>query len=157
MESGDAASKSRRLKSFYRSLLRVLFVSFVVVFTCTILGWMVWLGFTQTDQGTNVAQVGWLPAAATNISYYRSYTNKAYEFDISQQSFLDWADRWNPQPITQPVRITTCQGFITPGNGSTSVEVSQGLAGSEEFGNGGGVWVAYDSSTGRAYFYSAPR
>jgi len=58
--------------------------------------WLVrgaYLGFTQVESGEVVASVDWLPKSASNVSYYRSYMNTAYEFDIDEADFLKWS-RW---------------------------------------------------------------
>jgi len=65
-----------------------------------------YLGFTQVETGESVASVDWLPKSASNVSYYRSYMNTAYEFDIDEAGFLKWS-RWEVAEITEPVRLTS--------------------------------------------------
>lgn len=133
-----------------------------------------YMDFTRLEMGENVPSVGWLPDGATNVSYYRSYLNTAYEFDIDEQGFLDWS-RWDVTEIDRPVRILRYVYFSKPpptlSNQLTdaeweefaktevkrSVEISDGLYYVYRQSNGGGVMVGYDRTTGRAYYQSAPR
>jgi len=52
----------------------------------------------------NVPSVDWLPASASNVSYYKSYSFTAYEFDISESEFNAWA--WvKLEPVTDAVSV----------------------------------------------------
>jgi hypothetical protein len=98
--------------------------------------------------------VDWLPADATNISYYRSYSWTAYEFDIPQPAFLRWAGPWSPKPLRTPMSIPRFSYF----SDHRSVEVAVGFGyASPMASNGGRILVAYDTASGRAYFQSNPR
>ena len=124
---------------------------------------------THAETGRGVASVDWLPATASNVSYYKSYLNTAYEFDISEANFVRWS-RWKLQPITTPVEFLRCTYFLRdPSDSGLSptvseaidlshiVQISNGLFYEERQPNGGGVEVAFDRDTGRAYFHSSPR
>lgn len=133
-----------------------------------------YLGFTQVETSEAVASVDWLPKSASNVSYYRSYMNTAYEFDIDEAGFLKWS-RWDVDEITEPVRLSRYLAFSTPPPPEPSnptndemvafateysrraVTISDGLYYGYLQTNGGGVWVGYDRSSGRAYYQSAPR
>lgn len=150
------------------------------VLACVVAASSLWLlrslhhGITHTETAENVASVDWLPKTASNVSYFRSYMNTAYEFDISEEAFREWS-KWNVEEIEEPVTITRYSRFATkiaepPQNASEEERETFVRAASSQFtkiddglyyahlqDNGGGVWVAYDRSMGRAYFKTAPR
>lgn len=132
------------------------------------------LGLTQVETGESLPSVNWLPDSASNVSFYRSYMNTAYEFDIDEESFRQWA-RWDIAEIEEPVGLSRYLRFSTPRPqeppnptqqqleklaqeySRRGVTIRNGLYYGYTQDNGGGVWVAYDRSAGRAYFQSAPR
>ncbi len=134
----------------------------------------VYIGLTQIETAESVASVDWLPDSATNVSYYRSYLNTAYEFDIDESEFRKWS-RWDITEITEPVQMSRYLAFSKPRpqepvnpteeeqiaftseNHERGITIRNGLYYGHTQRNGGGVWVAYDRQTGRAYFRSAPR
>ena len=147
----------------------------VLAFVCAI--WFVYSayrGFTETETGELLARVDWLPEEATNVSFYRSYLNTAYEFDISERRFREWS-RWKLEEIVDPVHVPRYLAFSTPipqepDNASNAemdalameyakrgVTIRDGLYYRYMQDNGGGVWVSYDRRSGRGYFYAAPR
>jgi len=109
---------------------------------------------THVETGENVQSVDWLPASATNISFYKSHSRTAYEFDIPESDFIDWA-WWNLKPITKPVRVVRYYYFSSPD--APDATVTEGLHYVIERANGGGVWVAYDRKIGRAYYFACQR
>ena len=129
---------------------------------------------THFESGEGVPSVSWLPESAPNVSYYKSYLNTAFEFDISEAEFLRWSS-WEVQPIKEPVGMLRYCYFTTspPDYGpnptqaqeaellaiynSQRPKIDDGWYYGYRQSNGGGVWVAYDRSKGRAYFRSAPR
>lgn len=131
-------------------------------------------GFTDIESGESQASVDWLPEDATNVSFYRSYLNTAYEFDISEQGFRDWS-HWELEEISEPVGFSRYLTFSTPRPqepdsptraeiealaleySKRGVTIRNGLYYGYLQDNGGGVWVGYDRESGRAYFQSAPR
>jgi len=155
------------------SLRRLLLVTALIAFAIWFLR-SAYVGLTQVEIAESVASVDWLPDAATNVSYYRSYVNTAYEFDIDEHGFRDWS-RWNVAEITEPVQLSRYLSFATPppqepvntteaeqiafANAyySRGVTIRDGLYYGNTQSNGGGVWVAYDRRAGRAYYQSAPR
>ena len=68
--------------------------------------------FTRVEFGENVPSVTWLPSTATNVSYYKSYSFTAYEFEISEADFLKW-NRRKLSPIEKTVRVTRYCQFKT--------------------------------------------
>jgi hypothetical protein len=148
---------------------------------------MVLHAFTDVDTAEHVASVSWLPEEASDICYYRSYGFTAYEFDISEQGFLDWAESrwagWDVQPIEEPVSVTRYRSRTDSDppydwdaandlmdedpeewerqyyarRAIYNASISHGFYYGHETGNGGGVQVAYDSEKGRAYVHSTPR
>jgi hypothetical protein len=152
-----------------RSLIAAAIIAFVAML---LLGYH---GLTYCETAENVQSVSWLPEGATNISYYRSYRFTAYEFDISEEGFQEWAKRWGQvQPIKDPVRVNRFSTLIQPpSNVSTSsigqmevsgteidpatATISDGYFYEKRQSNGGGVCVAYNSKAKRAYFQSNPR
>ncbi|PCJ54670.1 MAG: hypothetical protein COA79_21720 [Planctomycetota bacterium] len=50
---------------------------------------------TNSEKGENVESVSWLPSTASEISYYKRFSTKAYEFTISETGFLKWAKEKN--------------------------------------------------------------
>ena len=131
-------------------------------------------GLTDIETGESLETVDWLPEEATNVSFYRSYMNTAYEFDISEQGFRDWS-RWELEEITEPVQIPRYLAYSTPlpkeptdptreeieelalEYSKRGVTIKNGLYYGYLQNNGGGVWVGYDRGAGRAYYKSAPR
>jgi hypothetical protein len=129
---------------------------------------------TEIETGENAAKVEWLPSSASNVSYYKSYSFTAYEFDINEAEFVNWSG-WNLSPITSPIRIARYCFFapIAPkpdanssdddwnkyatASASRSANIADGIYYKHVQTNGGGVSVAYDRQRHRAYFQSSPR
>ena len=149
---------------------------FLFVTACAFIVWFVhvaYRGFTHVEKGENVSSVGWLPRSASNVSFYKSYSFTAYEFDISESEFVKWS-RWQLSPITEPVSIFRYSYFdiVSPPQpnaedddweaferacGSRWVNIRNGLYCRHFQLNGGGVCVIYDRNKGRAYYHSLPR
>ena len=130
---------------------------------------------TRVDVGENVPSVSWLPKSASNVSFYKSYSYTAYEFDIPESEFVTWS-RWQLSPITEPVHVLRhcffrVRAMPSPEASATYEEwkayeelrstagatISEGLYYEHVQSNGGGVHVAFDRKKGRAFFQSAPR
>lgn len=117
--------------------------------------------------GEDVNRVPWLPDSASNICYYKSYVYTAYEFDISEQGFLDWAKKhqWEISEIIEPVIISRYNRFLVDTKDSDE-EHSAAIYSGIKIGyyyqwerreSGGGIAVVYDSTKQRAYYQSNPR
>lgn len=125
------------------------------------LSWELYREFTTIEEGENVARVDWLPKDAAHISFHRSESYTAYEFDIPEAGFIKWTqdNSWPVSRITtKPMnilryKVTARRKEDQP----TSASITKGYSFSRELNNGGGTWVAYDENSGRAYFFTAPR
>ena len=122
------------------------------------IGGVMWSN-AHPEIGENVKTVKWLPTEATNISYYQTYSNTAYEFDISESGFKKWAERWALQPIKEPRKIERYSYFIENKNPSLAyATITNGLYYYKyDQSDCGSVHVVYDSGNGRAYFKMNPR
>ncbi len=63
------------------------------------LGWSL---VTKVEQGKSLQKVKWLPIAASNVSFARSYSWSYYVFDIPEEDFLRWATKWKLSEIQEP-------------------------------------------------------
>jgi hypothetical protein len=129
----------------------------------------VYTGNTHTHTGESLPSVNWLPKSASNVSYYRSYINTAYEFDIDEAGFREWS-RWVLSEIKKPVTISRYLDFSTPRPqkplNQTQEEAAHWLLECSDrkvtirdglyYRHGGGFWVAYDRKHGRAYYHCSP-
>lgn len=122
--------------------------------------------------GENEARVDWLPPEASHVSFYKSYSWTAYEFDIPEAGFRTWASRWQIQDIETPFTITRYKYFTTDHpaydpnpegpfyrfEAEAKATITNGyFYRTPPRGNGGGTYVAYDRDGGRAYFQTNPR
>ena len=130
-----------------------------------------YVSFTYVETAENVTHVDWLPDSASNISYYRSYSFTAYEFDIPEADFIAWSSR-DLKPIKAPVEVYRYSHATTPADTphpNASYEelqemlarrmatVTDGLYFEYRQQNGGGLRMAYDRSKGRAFVKTSPR
>jgi hypothetical protein len=141
--------------------------------------------FTRVETGEDVARVPWLPDAARRVSFYRSYSFTAYEFDIAEQQFLTWAkdQGWEVQRIEREPRsvlryhlaagkvgapadppadataqqMTSWQDAMQTYRSAISKTIERGYFYDRRQSNGGGVTVGYDVDTARAYVQTSPR
>lgn len=159
----------------------------VVVLLSPIICGVVWLGCVIRSNahpvmGENVARVDWLPAAAANVSFYKSYSFTAYEFDISEDGFVALAEerKWKLSEIGEEgIRIVTyrmgrkMREKYLPAMSDVPTDeqfeaycrameivkptVSDGLTFEVLQANGGGITVVYDRAKQRAYVQTQPR
>lgn len=148
----------------------LLFVAVIAFVVLSLRG--AYLGLTHVDTGENVSSVNWLPDTASNVSFYKSYSFTAYEFDIPESDFVNWS-RWDLLPIDKPVSIPRYCFIDVPDSAPNGMaqdwqalesayarrfaKITKGLYYKYSQDNGGGVWVAYDRDARRAYYHSAPR
>lgn len=162
------------------------YLPFAILAGVALFLWKAYEGFTTVESGEHVARVSWLPEAATDVSFYRSYSFTAYEFTIPEAAFLEWAnDRgWKIAKIEgEPRSISRYHRGLDdvphpeeprPDEKSRAVWEAYN-AGVDKWRDatiktithsyyyewrqtdGGGVSVVYDLDTGRAYFQSNPR
>jgi hypothetical protein len=130
-----------------------------------------YVALTHYETEENVDHVSWLPGSASNVSYYRSYSYTAYEFDMSEDEFKKWI-RFDVKPITKPVDVyryshtTANRPDLGPNPTIAQLEaweaigkatIKNGHYHSHRRGNGGGVDVAFDRDRGRVFFQTNPR
>ena len=149
---------------------------FLLVTTVAIFLWL-FLGIvralTRVEYGVERASVPWLPQSASKISYYKSYSYTAYEFEIPEDDFVKWSGQ-NLSQISGPVRVPRYCLIKLPmpdvGPNPTlrqereqlqtlaarEAVVLKGLAYTEHFHNGGGTIVAYDRQRGKGFVWHAP-
>lgn len=167
-------------------LIAILIVGAVVFLSPVILA-ILWVGEvswsnSHPSMGENVPGVDWLPPAARNVSFYKTYSFTAYEFDISEGDFVALGRErgWKPTEIGETGRRvwTYRMGYkmrerYPPPNPSLSTEadgaeyrraqeileptVTNGLAYEMRHQNGGGIMAVYDREKGRAYVQTNPR
>ena len=140
----------------------------------------------KVETGENVARVDWLPASARNVSFYRSYSFTACEFDIPEQEFLAWAAgegcavqripaggkrtvtryHWYDRRLTYPADPPEDASFAELQKWAADVEryratqyqqIEHGYFYEYRQDDGGGTTVGYDADAGRAYYQSSPR
>jgi hypothetical protein len=125
---------------------------------------------THPDTGENIKTVAWLPPEATNVSYYKTYSWTAYEFDIDEDGFRKWSD-CPLTPITEKIaverysyenfmkrRLGCCNEQYEHERATHIAIVTDGLHYSYLNPSAGGRRsVVYDREKHRAYFQSNPR
>jgi len=125
-----------------------LFLSFV--------GLCLWSN-THPDTGQNVSSVSWLPAEATHVSYFKTYSYTAYEFDISEEGFKNWASDWEMKEIETPFTTKRYSAY-TLAESETTATITNGYCfQTPPRDNGGETLVAYDRDRKRAFYKSNPR
>jgi hypothetical protein len=155
-----------------RYSLKNLLLAVTVIAITIAFGRAVYIGLTHVERAKNLSHVSWLPPSATNVSFYKSYNFTAYEFDISEGEFRRWASWYGVQPIGAPIRVWRYNfpdvesrdlgsdpsfDELEEWEATRTATVTDGLGFVERRPNGGGISVAYDRTTGRAYFQSNPR
>lgn len=145
---------------------------FIVLFA-TWLGLVMWSN-AHPKTGENVAKVSWLPASASNVSFYKTYSWTAFEFDISEDEFRKWAAHRTLKEIVKEEKICRYSywKFCRKKHSVKTDEeltdymnaekrhyavVSKGLYDSRRHDNGGGYHVVFDRDKQRAYFQFSPR
>jgi hypothetical protein len=130
---------------------------------------------THVEYGENEASVWWLrlPPSATNISYSKSYSFTAYEFEIPEADFVKWS-RWKLSPIRDLLEVPRYRRKSkVPDFGSNptpqqlqirwealsaqKVTIANGLYFTYRNKAHGGEIVAYDRDRGKAFIWTAPR
>ncbi len=145
-------------------MLRILCFLGILILLSPILaisGWLIgaWWSNTHPESGENKSHVDWLPTSASNISYFKTYSYTAYEFNISEEDFIAWTDEENLIEISNPISIERFNFHETyfPSAENTTT-VSNGLWWeTPPRGNGGGTRIAFDRDTRTAYFQDNPR
>ena len=165
-----------------RRLLPVIIIAMAVCVAAFL--YNIYRDLTQVEYGENETSVSWLPATASHVSYYRSYSRTAYEFDMAEQDFIAFAEskgwqmrrieqepftirryRWcresvppNSLPATATnVQITAMEANLSAYAAITTKRISDGFVYDVRQNNGGGTLVTYDASLKRAYVFTTPR
>ena len=106
--------------------------------------------------GEHVPSVSWLPKEAGDVSFYKSYSWTAYEFDIGEAAYRRWAGGRAPVPIDKPQRILRYLSRARD-NGDVEAVVPKGYYFLRQWSNGGQWHIVYDSERHRAYYHYSPR
>lgn len=134
-----------------------------------------WLGIgawenANPEQGENQARVDWLPENASDISYYRAYSWKAWEYSMNESDFREAATRYNLREITEEQVIPRYSWWTFRNTNNAKnykdffaeeskhyAKVRNGLFASERQADGGGFQLVFDRDQSRVYFQSNPR
>jgi hypothetical protein len=142
-------------------------VSLVVL----LIGGAMWSN-AHPDTGEDKPRVAWLPPEATSVSYYKTYSWTAFEFDIPEPAFTNWASRWEIREIETPFTIRRYKFFVqkhpdfdpAPDSPYYTFEAEAKATITNGYfyrtpprGNGGGTYVGYDRDKARAYYQMNPR
>ena len=99
----DPKTSASRIKMCIIAGLILIFLVIVAPFLLFGLwfGLCAWLD-SSPEIGEDIPHVDWLPNSATNVSFYKSGSFTAYEFNISEPSFSEFAKAksWNIKEIT---------------------------------------------------------
>lgn len=150
--------------------LRALY-AFVVLILCLPLAVYFFLS-DGPDYGENLESVGWLPAYASDISYYRSKQVQVFEFKVSGEDFKRWAESrgMSVRRLVNQEIISRYKAYIpTPAGKSSAPATPGGVLTVEQFeswqqnisakidrgliAEGADKEIAiFDSTTNKAYF-----
>ena len=160
-----------------RKVLTILIVIVTALACATLMLKSLHHHLAHVEYGEGVASVKWLPAEATNVSFYLSYNYTAFEFDIDERGFKEWVKPHEVQRIEGGFRITRYnfpENRLRMGRVALDSEdyedvrerywrlsymdITNGYKHKKLFGRSGGRrHIAYDLSTGRAYYQHNPR
>ena len=118
----------------------------------------------EPDFGENMPSVSWLPKEATNVSFSKNWGWDAYEFKISEQGFLKWANQKgydvklisdindSRTPSLERYNMSTENDF-----NKTRVVIKDGYFYHYDSpsGNGACRCIGYDRKTKKAYYFGA--
>ena len=126
--------------------------------------------------GKNIKSVDWLPKEAHNISYYKTYSYTAFEFDISEEGFKKWAADYDCKKIETPEKVCRYNRMtlkmprfdsnvinddaikeFEKYQSTVNATIVNGYYYRKEYSNGGRTHVVYDLDKGRAYSQFNPR
>jgi hypothetical protein len=171
----DGAPPAARTPRAKRLKLAAIVIAVLLLNPFSLLG--LWLGTAYWSNahpslGANVESVSWLPADARNVSYYRTYSWTAYEFDIGEAAFRKWAaGEYDLKEISEPRSIMrySYKNFARQWRGRRESDayeaekekhfaaITDGLYHFETWRNGGSIHVVYDRQKQKAYYQSNPR
>ena len=149
-----------------RNFIKVIAKLFRIFVFATILFIVVAIYFSfKSDRGENLKSVDWLPSEATNISFNKNMVQTSYEFEISENGFLQWAkdNNYTTHKVTNKEYAVTLYrytyGYPDKSQDYNNTVVSKFNGYYYEYnnksGNGGGRWVGYDKDIHKAYYFSS--
>jgi len=147
----------------------------VLIFFTTVTVVMLYLrkNIGKIETKENISDLSQLPSwvnvpdSAKNISYCKIFwLYSGYEFDIPEDEFLKWAQKWPIQKITEPETFVSYLRYTLPQpdrNDPNKFQEYESKAyvlihngyyfhKESENQNGGGTYVAYDKDKQRAYY-----
>jgi len=148
-------------------------IAFGVAILMFALAAAIYIGFTRVVVGEHENSVKWLPIAASDICYYRSYAYTAFEFNISEDEFLKWmkSNEWD-KPAEPPAigRYSKIESPVTIGRYTAGPQfkpkpgdplehtAKKGYVFERLFkeGKDEGIRVVYDAEIGRAFYTWKP-
>jgi len=146
------------MKLALRIVLVILFIAFLGA------GYILWTMFSDRSEVVeHVDTVDWLPASASNISYYMNKNITGMltcEFAIAESDFLDFAmqNEWPVSKMESPINVTRYTKFIEKSKTSDHYAVvEQGYYYSKQWPNGAHISVAYDLVRQIAYLNRSSR
>lgn len=180
----EPRTSASRIKTLIIAGLILIFLVFAMPFML----FGLWLGLgawldSSPEIGENIQHVDWLPNSASNVSFYKSGSFTAYEFNISEPSFCEFAKTksWNIKEIsTEPFKMVSYRighklkdkyPYPELKNLSTDKDIedynkayeilrptiTNGLKYEFREANGGGISVAFDRNKQRAFVQTNPR
>ena len=167
-------------------LKTILIVVVVIILSPIILGVLLMGGISWSNKhpsiGESLPKVDWLPAAASNVSFYKSYSFTAYEFDIPEEGFVTlgqerswdlseigdtgcrvWTYRMGGEMKAQTTALRldlSAEARVAEKRRQQEINeptVTNGLAYQVRQPNGGGITAVYDRTKKRAYVQTNPR
>ena len=125
----------------------------------------IWYSNTYPEFGEHVERVSWLPAEATDVSFFKSHSWTAYEFKISEAGFRKHVhSSWQFEEISEEeiiARYNYILAMKSPNDeelqGQRSARVKNGIVTSRIWENGGRYHAVYDRDTGIGYIQHNPR
>ena len=125
----------------------------------------IWYSNTYPEFGEHVERVSWLPAEATDVSFFKSNSYTAYEFKISEDGFRKCVhSRWQFEEISDKAVIRRYNYLLAMESTNdeelqvqTVARVKNGIVTSYTKGSGGGYHAIYDRDTGIGYIQHNPR
>lgn len=137
-----------------------------------IAGWFFLMDYSRKnpETGINVPTADWLPETASDISFYRSHSWKAWEYTISENDFRESGSRYDLKEIEEPQSIPRFSWLEFRNTDPTKygesyfreeqghhAKVSNGLFASKRWKNGSGYHIIFDRDKSRVFFQSNKR
>lgn len=121
----------------------------------------IYVGSSSVSWGTELSSVPWISENinASNISFAKSSSVVAYEFNVSEDGFRRWLKEKTigaPESFATPINILRWNS-IKPNRTESeienrSIEINEGLVVRDKNQGGAGVLIIYDIHNHRAYY-----